>query len=167
MSQGQVTHKCVQPTRKWEFYWRQGWILMIMISPHQQYNLFILYSSSRSEISSGTSVWTLFDFFCPWDIIWWNIYWITNRIKKQMKWSIDSDLYQIMFLHFISTEKIFFLANKLYIFFVCPWDFLCPWDIWSDIYWMHWYQKANGIIHRSYQIMFLHFIFAKEILFPG
>ena len=29
------------------------------------------------------------------------------------------------------------------------------------------YQKANGIIHRSYQMMNLHFILTKEILFRG
>ena len=76
-------------------------------------------------------------------------------------------LYSTLLYTLSLQKKYFFLANKLYIFFVYPWDFLCPWDIWSDIYWMHWYQKANGIIHRSYQMMFLHFIFAKEILFPG
>ena len=53
MSQGQVTHKCVQPTKKLDFYWRQGWISMIMISPHQQYNLLILYSSSRLDRSQS------------------------------------------------------------------------------------------------------------------
>ena len=57
--------------------------------------------------------------------------------------------------------------NKMYILSVCPRDFLCSWDIWWDIYWMHRYQEANWVIHRSYQIMFLHFFFAKEILFRG
>ena len=50
-----------------------------------------IINQGHGKYSLATSVWTLFDFFCPWDIIWWNIYWITNRIKKQMKWSIDSD----------------------------------------------------------------------------
>ena len=51
----------------------------------------------------------------------------------------------------------------MYILSICPRDFLCSWDI----YWMHRYQEANWVIHRSYQIMFLHFFFAKEIIFCG
>ena len=54
-----------------------------------------IINQGHGKYSLATSVWTLFDFFCPWDIIWWNIYRITNCIEKQMKWSIDRFWYQI------------------------------------------------------------------------
>lgn len=118
LSRGHIPHKCVQQTRKWDFYWRQGWIWMIMTSPHQQYK------------------------------------------------SIDS------FLVIQIRNQGIKLVNYFRLSGAPPppargLTFLCSWDIWWDIYWMHRYQEANWVIHRSYQIMFLHFFFAKEILFRG
>ena len=81
--------------------------------------------------------------------------------------SPSHDLLPNVLIIIFAKEILFLWPNKMYILSVCPRDFLCSWDIWWDIYWMHRYQEANWVIHRSYQIMFLHFFFAKEILFRG